>query len=166
MNTFESQGHTWIKHTPGDDIPCRKEDVVFILIREEWFSSCFPDTPAMPAKHWRWDEIWDNRDDEIVGWRYAEQKAEPSEPSAEEMLSETTIQQLALAEARRLIIARYEQIESWPTDNVPGDALEHRLGITEGLRQARRIIGGMWDDLPIKGKSHTPMNDAMKEGEV
>ena len=45
----------------------------------------------------------------------------------------------ALAEARLRIIARYEENDRW------GDPLGHE----GGLKEARRIIGAMWDDLPI-----------------
>jgi len=59
-------------------------------------------------------------------------------------------QRAALAHARRLIIARYEQIQEWlRQDGVPEDTIANWSGMVEGLMQARRIIGGMWDSLPV-----------------
>lgn len=59
-------------------------------------------------------------------------------------------QRKALAEARLRIIARYEQIEGWlKNDDLPEDIRTNWEGMTEGLRQARRLIGGMWDELPV-----------------
>jgi len=58
-------------------------------------------------------------------------------------------QRAALAEARHRIIARYEHVDNWLKQPLPYDTRANWEGITEGLRQARRIIGAMWDDLPI-----------------
>ena len=58
-------------------------------------------------------------------------------------------QRNALAEARLRIIARYEHVDTWLTLGVPENIAANWRGITEGLRQARRIIGGMWDELPV-----------------
>ena len=58
-------------------------------------------------------------------------------------------QRNALAEARLRIIARYEHVETWLKQPAPEQTLANWAGIVEGLRQARRIIGGMWDELPV-----------------
>ncbi|MBK8772391.1 MAG: hypothetical protein IPM06_18490 [Rhizobiales bacterium] len=58
-------------------------------------------------------------------------------------------QRNALAEARLRIIARYEQVETWINQPATESMLSNWSGIIEGLRQARRIIGGMWDELPV-----------------
>ena len=58
-------------------------------------------------------------------------------------------QRNALAEARLRIIARYEQVETWLNQPATESMLSNWSGIIEGLRQARRIIGGMWDELPV-----------------
>ena len=58
-------------------------------------------------------------------------------------------QRNALAEARLRIIARYEQVDGWLKQPAPESTLANWAGISEGLRQARRIIGGMWDELPV-----------------
>ena len=59
-------------------------------------------------------------------------------------------QRNALAEARLRIIARYEHVDTWLKLDVPENIAANWRGITEGLRQARRIIGGMWDELPVQ----------------
>jgi len=48
-------------------------------------------------------------------------------------------QRNALAEARLRIIARIEDNKRW------GDPLDQEAG----LQEARRIIGAMWDELPV-----------------
>lgn len=58
-------------------------------------------------------------------------------------------QRNALAEARLRIIARYEHVETWLKQPAMEETLANWAGIVEGLRQARRIIGGMWDELPV-----------------
>lgn len=54
-------------------------------------------------------------------------------------LSAVEAQRNALAEARIRIIARIEDNKRW------GDPLDQE----SGLQEARRIIGAMWDDLPV-----------------
>lgn len=58
-------------------------------------------------------------------------------------------QRNALAEARLRIIARYEHVQGWLKQPAPEDTLKNWAGIVEGLRQARQIIGAMWDELPV-----------------
>lgn len=71
-------------------------------------------------------------------------------------------QRNALSEARKRIIARYEQIEKWlENDDLPEDIRTNWEGMSEGLRQARRIIGGMWDDLPVPMPSAIPDHETV-----
>lgn len=58
-------------------------------------------------------------------------------------------QRNALAEARLRIIARYEHVETWLKQPAPEQTLANWAGMVEGLRQARQIIGAMWDELPV-----------------
>ena len=58
-------------------------------------------------------------------------------------------QRNALAEARLRIIARYEHVETWLRQSATEQTLANWAGMVEGLRQARQIIGAMWDELPV-----------------
>lgn len=59
-------------------------------------------------------------------------------------------QRAALSEARQRIIARYEHVELWLKQPAATEAmLANWSGMVEGLRQARQIIGAMWDNLPV-----------------
>jgi len=58
-------------------------------------------------------------------------------------------QRNALAEARLRIIARCEQVEGWSRQDTTDMIRSNWDGIAEGLQQARRIIGAMWDELPV-----------------
>lgn len=58
-------------------------------------------------------------------------------------------QRRALAEARQRIIARCQQVEKWPRKDATDMIAANWDGIVEGLQQARRIIGAMWDELPV-----------------
>jgi hypothetical protein len=58
-------------------------------------------------------------------------------------------QRNALAEARLRIIARYEHVETWLKQPATEQTLANWAGMVEGLRQARQIIGAMWDELPV-----------------
>lgn len=67
--TFESHGKTWMRHTPGDPMPCDgKEEVEYIM------ESNLLSTKAWPAKDCRWDA-----GTSIIGWRYADEPT-PEEP--------------------------------------------------------------------------------------
>lgn len=59
-------------------------------------------------------------------------------------------QRNALAEARLRIIARQEQVEKWSRKDTTDLINANWDGISEGLAQARRIIGAMWDELPVQ----------------
>ena len=59
-------------------------------------------------------------------------------------------QRNALAEARLRIIARYEHVETWLKQPATDETLANWAGMVEGLRQARQIIGAMWDELPVQ----------------
>ena len=64
-----------------------------------------------------------------------------------------TAQQNALAEARIRVITRLNQVQKWSRKDTT-DAIKYNWdGIEEGLSQARRIIGAMWDDLPVSNQS-------------
>ena len=59
-------------------------------------------------------------------------------------------QRNALAEARQRIIARYEEVDKWlKNEDLPECIIANWAGMTEGLREARRIIGSMWNELPV-----------------
>lgn len=58
-------------------------------------------------------------------------------------------QRNALAEARLRIVARYEHVQTWLKQPAEEQTIANWAGIVEGLRQARRIIGAMWDELPV-----------------
>lgn len=62
------------------------------------------------------------------------------------------IQRAALSEARQRVISRYEQIDGWLEKPLPEDIRTNWEGLSDGLRQARRLIGGMWDELPIASR--------------
>lgn len=74
------------------------------------------------------------------------EKPRPSAPVAGSALAE---QRNALAEARLRIIARYEHVETWLKQPATEQTLANWAGMVEGLRQARQIIGAMWDELPV-----------------
>ena len=48
-----------------------------------------------------------------------------------------------------MLIARLEQVEKWPRKDATDMIAANWDGIAEGLAQARRIIGAMWDELPV-----------------
>ncbi len=58
-------------------------------------------------------------------------------------------QRNALAEARLRIIARQEQVKKWSRKDTTDLINANWDGISEGLAQARRIIGAMWFELPV-----------------
>lgn len=58
-------------------------------------------------------------------------------------------QRNALAEARMRIIERAETVATWLKQPAPENTLTNWAGMVEGLNQARRIIGAMWDELPV-----------------
>ncbi len=58
-------------------------------------------------------------------------------------------QRNALAEARLRIIARQEQVKKWSRKDTTDLMNANWDGISEGLAQARRIIGAMWFELPV-----------------
>lgn len=58
-------------------------------------------------------------------------------------------QRAALAEARRRLIARRDQVNAWSRAGTTDMIRANWDGIAEGLQQARLLIGAMWDDLPI-----------------
>jgi len=58
-------------------------------------------------------------------------------------------QRNALAKATLRIIARYEHVETWLKQPATEQTLANWAGMVEGLRQARQIIGAMWDELPV-----------------
>lgn len=70
-------------------------------------------------------------------------------PAQPEKPSELDSQRNALSEARGRIIARSEQIKTWLKNPPSDDVKVSWEGMIEGLNQARRIIGAMWDELPV-----------------
>lgn len=69
QNTFEAHGLIWIRHVPGDPMPCDGKTEVRVLYDCEktggyWHA---PDR----ARFWNWaDEIRPNN--RIIGWNYAD----------------------------------------------------------------------------------------------
>ena len=60
-----------------------------------------------------------------------------------------TSQQNALAEARIRIIAQKNHVQLRSIEGTTAMIGSYLDGVEEGLSQARRIIGAMWDDLPV-----------------
>ena len=83
MKTFEAHGHTWTEHTPGDDMPCDAHSLIEVLLAGEKLNNFEPEVNRALCYEWSSNLGASS----IIGWRYAEQKPEPSGPSAEEMLS-------------------------------------------------------------------------------
>ena len=71
--TFEFQGVTWFKHTPGDPMPCNGEELVSVLLKaeERLYLSAFR------ADVWGWGDIGSPgvkaETDLIIGWCYGEE---------------------------------------------------------------------------------------------
>ena len=72
-------------------------------------------------------------------------------------------QRNALAEARLRIIARYEHVETWLKQPAPETTLANWAGMVEGLRQARCIIGSMWDELPVSKPQAVIEHELLRE---
>ena len=70
--TFEAHGHTWTRHTPGDPCPETNRRLIAILQRRG------PAAGWAPAWHWKWEQLPNFPQFEIIGWRYAE--PQPSTP--------------------------------------------------------------------------------------
>ena len=66
--TFQAHGLTWIKHVPGDPMPCDPDTFVRTLWRFEKKGKYTPNENR--AKSWNWSdsslEEW-----QIIGWNYA-----------------------------------------------------------------------------------------------
>lgn len=69
QDTFESHGLTWIKHTPGDPMPCEAESIVWALTRGAAQNKYRPWTQR--ACYWDWYNRWKD-DCQIIGWNYAD----------------------------------------------------------------------------------------------
>jgi hypothetical protein len=65
--TFEAHGLTWIKHTPGDPMPCDGESMLQVLEEGERNGKTYWDF-RMPAREWGWRA----GPNPTVGWRYAD----------------------------------------------------------------------------------------------
>lgn len=77
--TFESHGHTWTRHTPGDPRPVPKDTEVIVLLRRE-LHQIPGGSEVRKAGEYAWCQIGDGRHSaEIIGWRYAE--PQPSTPA-------------------------------------------------------------------------------------
>lgn len=69
QDTFEAYGMTWIKHTPGDPMPCNPETRTLAITNRSRKTS---DAPWVRlADEWNWSdslpEEW-----QIIGWNYAD----------------------------------------------------------------------------------------------
>lgn len=72
-DTFEAHGHTWFKHTPGDPMPCKPDDVVDVLWRKEIPPGRMipgPSHDGSKASGWVWECHMGYEPEEVVGWRY------------------------------------------------------------------------------------------------
>lgn len=69
-DTFEAHGLIWIKHTPGNFIPCSGDTVARVLLREELDSEDYV-TGYDQAACWHWGRLT-NKGNEIIGWNYAD----------------------------------------------------------------------------------------------
>lgn len=73
--TFEFQGVTWFKHTPGDPMPCNGEELVSVLLKAEEEVDLY----LARADRWGWGDVGSpgvyTEEDLIIGWRYGDKKA-------------------------------------------------------------------------------------------
>jgi len=74
--TFEAHGKTWTSHTPGDPMPCAGHAKVYAFYRCELEGEC--STLPVSADTWDWDNLPEDPQWEIIGWRYA--TPQPQEP--------------------------------------------------------------------------------------
>lgn len=80
-STFESHGHTWTRHTPGDPCPVLLDTNVHVWLREPLLrESLLREQTYAPADDWNWGKM-DDTSREIIGWRYA--SPSPSLPLSE-----------------------------------------------------------------------------------
>ncbi len=69
--TFEAHGLTWIKHTPGDPMPCDGDAFIDVLWRNELPPSKMTTVAhdGSTASEWKWGMTRNGQED-VVGWRY------------------------------------------------------------------------------------------------
>lgn len=70
QDTFEAHSLPWIKHTPGNFIPCSGDTVVRVLLREELYFEDYVIADRRAAC-WNWGRRA-NKGYEIIGWNYAD----------------------------------------------------------------------------------------------
>ena len=61
--TFEAHGKTWVRHKPGDPMPCDGSSAVMALLGDGTFWT-------QQAEDWNWNN--NNNKFDIIGWRYAD----------------------------------------------------------------------------------------------
>lgn len=67
--TFQAHGLTWIKHVPGDPMPCEGEfEVRVLFVKEEKGEYWSAD---LPACDWSWTKT-PSPENQIIGWNYAD----------------------------------------------------------------------------------------------
>jgi len=64
--TFEAHGLTWIKHTPGDPMPCDGDAMLHYVMR------CAASQRPSPAHDIDWKTCAYSPKTEVIGWRYAD----------------------------------------------------------------------------------------------
>lgn len=64
--TFEAHGLTWIKHTPGDPMPCGGDAMLHYVMR------CAASQRPSPAHDIDWKTCAYSPKTEVIGWRYAD----------------------------------------------------------------------------------------------
>ncbi len=69
QDTFEAHGMTWIKHTPGEPIPCNPE--ARILAITNWSMETGHAAWVQRANQWNWSDSLPE-DCQIIGWNYAD----------------------------------------------------------------------------------------------
>lgn len=72
---FEVHDQQWFRHTPGDLMPCQKDQYILVILKN---GDC-PCSKPWKAKMAQWDKCLDFPERAIIGWRYAEAQDEPEE---------------------------------------------------------------------------------------
>jgi hypothetical protein len=75
--TFHHAGLPWIKHIPGDPMPCPSDTLVLVLLREDLAVSRHHGC-ASKAGGWSWDDFG-GRGGEIIGWHPIEETLRPTD---------------------------------------------------------------------------------------
>lgn len=74
--TFEAHGKTWIRHTPGDAMPCSNVRVDYLMRGRGGVT--IPSSKPEFVIDIDWTADKDFESSEIIGWRYADEQPNPS----------------------------------------------------------------------------------------